>query len=138
MPENKTKPTTVKVADFLNRIPDARKRAEAFELLELMKKATKFEPVMWGPSIIGFGSYHYRYASGREGDAPLAGFSPRKQNLVVYITSGFERFNSLMKQLGPHSTGVSCLYLKKWAEIDKKVLSELVAESIQHVESDSC
>ena len=98
-----------------------------------MKQATKAEPKMWGSSIVGFGSYHYKGASGREGDWMLVGFSPRKQNLTLYIMAGFDRYDQLMKKLGKFSTGKSCLYIKKLADVDKKVLKELVGESVQYM-----
>jgi uncharacterized protein YdhG (YjbR/CyaY superfamily) len=96
-----------------------------------MQQVTKAEPKMWGSSIVGFGSYHYKGASGREGDWMLVGFSPRKQNLTLYIMAGFDRYDELMKKLGKFSTGKSCLYIKKLADVDKKVLKELVSESVQ-------
>jgi hypothetical protein len=88
---------------------------------------------MWGSSIVGFGSYHYKYASGREGDAPLTGFSPRKQALTIYVTSGFEHYPDLMAKLGKHTTGSSCLYVKRLSDIDLGVLRELVAKSVEHM-----
>ena len=100
-----------------------------------MKKITKEEPKMWGPSIIGFGSYHYKYASGREGDFFLTGFSPRKQSLTLYIISGFKRYDELMKKLGKHKTGSSCLYINKLEDIDMKVLKELITESVKYMKT---
>lgn len=131
MAEPKTKVNNASVTDFLNTIEDESKRKDCFEILKLMKQITKEEPKMWGSSIIGFGSYHYVYASGREGDWMLTGFSPRKQNITLYIMPGFERYNSLMKKLGKYSTGKSCLYIKKLADVDTKVLKELVSESVK-------
>jgi hypothetical protein len=98
-----------------------------------MKKITKEEPKMWGPSIIGFGSYHYKYASGREGDFFLTGFSPRKQSLTLYIISGFKRYDELMKKLGKHKTGSSCLYINKLEDVDMKVLKTLITESVKYM-----
>ncbi|HRQ24462.1 MAG TPA: DUF1801 domain-containing protein [Anaerolineales bacterium] len=129
--ELKTKKTDASVDDFLNAIPDEQTRADCFEIAKIMKQATKSEPKMWGPSIVGFGSYRYKYASGREGEWMLTGFSPRKQNLTLYIMAGFPRHDELLKKLGKFSTGKSCLYIKRLADVDKKVLKELVAESVK-------
>ena len=132
MAELKTKPTQQSVVDFLNGIPDEVKRQDCFTLVELMKEITQAEPVMWGDSIVGFGSYHYRYASGREGDMPLVAFSPRKQSLTLYITSGFDQFESLMGKLGKHTTSKACLYIKRLEDIDLPTLKELVRQSVEH------
>ena len=110
MAEQKTKPTKVDVEKFLNSIKDEKKIEDSYKILNLMKQITKEEPTMWGPSIVGFGSYHYKYESGREGNMCLTGFSPRKQSLTLYILPGFERYKKLMKKLGKYKTGVSCLY----------------------------
>lgn len=98
-----------------------------------MKEVTREKPVMWGPSIIGFGSYHYKYGSGREGDMPLAGFSPRKQSLVLYIMSGFERGKELMEKLGKYKTGKSCLYVNKLEDIDMEILKKLISGSVKYM-----
>ncbi|WP_340199055.1 DUF1801 domain-containing protein [Ascidiimonas sp. W6] len=132
MAENKTKPTQVSVVDFLNKIEDSQKRKDSFELLEIMKKLTGEEAVLWGPSLIGFGTYHYKYESGREGDFFLTGFSPRKQNLTIYIMSGFSKYEVLMNKLGKHKTGKSCLYIKKLTDIDISVLEELIILSVAY------
>jgi hypothetical protein len=129
----KTKPTNRNVKRFLNCIPDVRKRQDCLTLLELMRSATKAEPRMWGRSIVGFGKYHYMYASGREGDWFLTGFSPRKQNLTVYIMAGFERYNDLMKSLGKYKTAKSCLYIKRLEDIDLSTLKKLVGQSVKHM-----
>lgn len=131
--ELKTKLNDASVEDFLNTVSDEQIRADCFEIAKIMKQATKAEPKMWGSSIVGFGSYHYKGASGREGDWMLAGFSPRKQNLTLYIMAGFDRYDQLMKKLGKFSTGKSCLYIKKLADVDKKVLKELISESVQYM-----
>jgi hypothetical protein len=128
--ENQTRPTEAAVADFLNAVPDERKRRDAFALVELMRDVTGEEPVMWGPAIVGFGSLHYRYESGREGDMPLVGFSPRKQNLALYLDGGFPHYEALLEKLGKHSTGVSCLWVKTLDDLDPAVLRELVTESV--------
>ena len=135
MAELKTKPNKLSVEKFLNSIKDEQKRKDSFQVLEMMKKITKEEPIMWGPSIIGFGKYHYKYASGREGDWFLTGFSPRKQNLTLYIMSGFKRYNELMKKLGKHKTGSSCLYINKLDDIDLKVLKVLISESVKYMKN---
>lgn len=133
MAENKTKPTDASPEEFLNRIEDEKKRLEAFTILKLMKQVTGKKPVMWGPSIVGFGLYHYKYASGREGDFFVTGFSPRKQNLTIYIMPGFARYATLMKKLGKHKTGSSCLYIKKLDDVDMPTLKQLITESVAHM-----
>jgi hypothetical protein len=133
--ELKTKLNNASVEKFLNKVDDKQKREDCFKILEMMKKITKEEPKMWGPSIVGFGSYHYKYKSGREGDWFLTGFSPRKQNLTLYIMSGFKRYNELMKKLGKYKTGSSCLYINKLEDVDQKVLTELITESVKWMKS---
>lgn len=130
MAANKTKPTAVTVKAFLAGMPDQRKHADALALIELMEAVTGEKPRMWGPSIVGFGSYHYRYDSGREGDSPIVGFSPRKAALVLYIVTGFRGAEPLLARLGKHTTGKSCLYVKRLADIDLDVLRELVTKSV--------
>ncbi|HET7905043.1 MAG TPA: DUF1801 domain-containing protein [Candidatus Eisenbacteria bacterium] len=133
MAEAKTKKTNASVAAFLKQVPDEETRADCFALVKLMKSVTRSEPKMWGPSIVGFGQYHYVYASGHEGDWPLTGFSPRKGNLSIYVMAGFDRYPALMKKLGKCKTGKSCLYVKRLSDVDPKVLKELVAESVKFV-----
>lgn len=133
MAENKTTPNDQDVEQFLNSIEDERKRKDSFTILELMKQVTGMEPTMWGSSIVGFGSYHYKYESGREGDMILAGFSPRKQNLTLYNMSGFERYDDLIKKLGKHTTGKGCLYIKRLDDVDLPTLKSLIEESFKHV-----
>jgi hypothetical protein len=133
MAENKTKQNDKSVIGFLNSVPDEKKRQDSFTILELMQRVTGFEPKMWGDSIVGFGKYHYKYASGREGDMGLTGFSPRKQNLTIYITSGFDQYGDLLQALGKHKTGKSCLYINKLSDIDLQVLEQLVEQSVQHM-----
>ena len=128
--ELKTKLNDASVTDFLNSVEDEQKRKDSFEILKLMKRASKADPKMWGSSIVGFGSYHYKGASGREGDWMMIGFSPRKQNLTLYIMPGFERYPALMKKLGKYSTGKSCLYIKRLSDVDVDVLKELMDESV--------
>ena len=133
MTENKTIPNDQDVEQFLNSIADERKRKDSFTILELMKQVTGKEPRMWGSSIVGFGSYHYKYESGREGDMIIAGFSPRKQNLTLYNMGGFERDDDLLKKLGKHTTGNSCLYIKCLDDVDLPTLKSLIEESVKHV-----
>ena len=129
--ELKTKVNDASVEGFLNSVTDEQQREDCFEILRLMKQVTKEAPKMWGSSIVGFGSYHYKGASGREGDWLLTGFSPRKQNLTLYIMGGFDLHKDLLKKLGKHKTSVGCLYIKKLDDVDKEVLKELVAESVR-------
>ena len=133
MAGNKTTPNDQDVEQFLNSIADERKRKDSFTILELMKQVTGMEPRMWGSSIVGFGSYHYTYESGREGDMILAGFSPRKQNLTLYNMSGFERYDDLLKKLGTYTTGKGCLYIKRLDDVDLPTLKSLIEESFKHV-----
>ena len=130
MAENKTKPTKLSVAAFIDALTDQTKRADAKALAKLMQSVTDEKPKMWGPSIIGFGSHHYKYDSGREGDMPLAGFSPRKAATVVYGMTGFSESEALLAKLGKHTTGGGCLYIKKLADVDQKVLETLVLKSV--------
>ena len=134
MAELKTKRNKGSVEAFLNSVPDEKKRQDSFTILDLMKQVTGEEPEMWGESIVGFGSYHYKYESGREGDWFVTGFSPRKQNLTLYIMSGFEEYDRLLSRLGKHKIGKSCLYINKIEDIDQSVLQELVKKSVQHME----
>ena len=133
MAELKTKQTDESVMEFLNGVPDEKKRQDSFAILELMTEVTGSEPRMWGESIVGFGSYHYRYASGREGDWFVTGFSPRKQNLTLYIMAGFDNYDQLLQNLGKHKTGKSCLYIKRLEDVDLDTLRELVSQSVQHM-----
>lgn len=135
--ELKTKLNDASVEDFLNAVEDEQARADCFEITKIMKQVTKAEPKMWGTSIVGFGTYHYKGKSGREGDWMLVGFSPRKQNLTLYIMAGFDRYDELLKKLGKFTTGKSCLYIKKLADVDKKVLKELVTESVKVMKQSS-
>ena len=133
MAELKTKMNDASVDAFLNTVVDERKRQDCFTLVDLMTEATGAQPRMWGDSIVGFGEYHYKYASGREGNWFLAGFAPRKQNLTLYIMSGFDQYDGLLGKLGKHSTGKSCLYIKRLDDVDMATLRELVVESVQHM-----
>jgi len=133
MAELKTKPTSTSVTAFLEGIADEARRTDCMEITALMQKATGSEPKRWGPAIVGFGTYHYRYESGREGDWFLTGFSPRKNDLTLYIMAGFDRYDSIMKRLGKYKTGKSCLYIKKLADIDRDALRELIGASVGHI-----
>ena len=130
MTELKTRQNDMNVDAFLNGVENPRRREDARRLLALMQEVTGELPKMWGATIVGFGSYHYRYASGREGDWPVVGFAPRKQNLVLYIMPGFTRYSALLAKLGKHRTGKSCLYVNKLDDIDPRILEELVRESV--------
>ena len=133
--ELKTKQTDADVHAFLDAVPNERRRQDGFAMLKLMEEVTGEEAKMWGPTIVGFGQYHYRYATGHEGDMALTGFSPRKQNLAIYITSGFDQFDDLLARLGKHKFGKSCLYVNKLADIDEAVLRELVRRSVEHTQA---
>lgn len=133
MAELKTKPSDADVAQFLAGVPDEQKRADSDVLMAIMKKVTGEEARMWGGSIIGFGSYHYRYKSGRSGDWMTTGFSPRKTALTVYIMQGFSDHEDLMKQLGRYKTGRSCLYIKRLSDVDLNVLEELIERSYRYI-----
>jgi hypothetical protein len=134
MADLKTKPTDQNVEDFLNAIPDEQKRADAIAIVKMMKQVTRTEPVMWG-SIVGFGRYHYKYASGREGDWFLVGFAPRKQNLTLYLMLGAGNYNDLLKKLGKHKTGKGCLYINKLADVDISTLKELMKQSVKRLKT---
>ena len=133
MAENKTVKTGASVDEFMAGVENKRRREDGLVLMEMMRDVTGLEPEMWGPSIIGFGSYHYRYESGREGDIPLIGFSPRKSSLSLYIMSGFDGQEDLLSKLGKHRTGASCLYINKLSDVDMGVLREMVSQSVESV-----
>lgn len=129
--DNKTTPTDADVGAFIDGVDNPRRRQEARSVLALMREITGEQPVMWGPSMIGFGTHHYRYESGREGNMPAAAFSPRKAALTVYLQDFAER-DELLGRLGPHSTGKSCLYMKRLDAVDLEVLRELITRSYRH------
>ena len=135
MAELKTKPTTASVTKFLNGVSDKTRRDDCFAVLEMMREVTKEEPAMWGSSIVGFGRYHYKYESGREGEWPITGFSPRKGDLTLYVMPGLDIAPELMERLGKYKTGKSCLYLKKLADVDPKVLKQLITKSVKKMAS---
>jgi Domain of unknown function (DU1801) len=129
---NKTRPTDASVAAFVAGLADERQRADSERLIALMSKVTGEPAIMWGPSIIGFGSYHYRYASGREGDTPLVGFSPRKTALTLYASAGEDERAELLARLGPHKVGKSCVYVKRLSDVDEQVLADLVRAGVAY------
>ena len=131
--ELKTKVNDASVEKFINAVKDEQERKDCYEILKMMQQVTKAEPKMWGSSIVGFGSYHYVGKSGREGDWMLTGFSPRKQNLTLYLMGGFDVEKDLLKKLGKYKTSVGCLYIKKLEDVDKKVLKDLVAASVKRL-----
>ena len=133
MAENKTQPTKASVTAFINAIEDKARRADVRKVAAMMRKATGKRAKMWGPSIVGYGTYHYQYESGREGDFMVTGFSSRKQALTVYIMPGFEKFDALMGKLGKYTTGKSCLYIKHLSDVDEKVLERLIDESVKYM-----
>ena len=133
--EAKTKPTKVKVSDFLNKVSDATRREDCFAVARMMEEITGEKPQMWGPSIVGFGTWHYKYASGHEGDWPVAAFSPRKQDLTLYLMPGFENRGELMSKLGKHKTGKSCLYIKRLSDIHIPTLKKLIKASVKDLKA---
>jgi hypothetical protein len=135
MAELKTRVTKASVEKFLQGIRDEKKREDCYQILKIMKKATKAEPKMWGTSIIGFGDYHYVYASGREGDWFITGFSPRVQNLTLYMMGGFDQ--DLLKKLGKYKTGKGCLYINKLEDVDTKILNKLITTSVKKTKASS-
>lgn len=132
MAEPKTKQTTASVEDFINAVKDEQTREDCWAVVKLMQEATKAEPKMWGPSIVGFGLYTYKYASGKTGDWPLLGFSPRKQNLTLYIMAGFDEYDELMDKLGNFTCGKSCIYIKRLSDLHLPTLKKLMKASIKH------
>ncbi len=128
--ENKTKATEVTPKDFIAALDDGLRKTDAETLVKWMTKVTGLKPKMWGPSIIGFGRYHYKYDSGREGEMCLVGFSPRKANMVVYVLTGYAGLDDKLARLGKHKTGQSCLYINKLADVDLDVLEEIVRDSV--------
>ena len=132
MAELKTKPTKQSVKKFLDGIDDDQKRKDCKKIATIMRKATGAPAKMWGTSIVGFGSYHYKYASGHEGDWPLTAFAPRSRDVTLFIMSGFKSYGTLMKKLGKHKTGKACLYIKRLSDVDLDVLTELIEKSVEY------
>lgn len=134
MAKNKTSETAMDVFDFIESFVDSdQKKADSYKLIELMREWSGFEPKMWGPTIIGFGSYHYKYASGHEGDAPLIGFSPRKAQFSLYVYSKAEKSDMLLKELGKYKMGKACIYFKTLADIDISIVEKLSMETIAYL-----
>lgn len=134
MAEPKTKPTTASVTAYLDRaVADPALRADCDAVSALMQQVTGDPPVMWGTSIVGFGSYRYRYGSGREGDWPLTGFAPRSKQLVLYVMPGCDGYDEMVKALGPMKRGVSCLYVKRYGDLDQRALTRLLKASVAHL-----
>lgn len=135
MAELKTQENDRSVKSFLDAVEPEQRRQDCYTILAMMEKATGSAPKMWGDSIVGFGRYHYKYASGREGDWMLSAFSPRKQNLTLYIMAGFDRYEELLSKLGKFKTGKACLYVKTLADVDLTVLEELIQSSVDHIKA---
>lgn len=133
MAENKTKPIKASVTSFINSIENEQRRRDAKKVAAMMREATGSRAKMWGANIVGYGTYHYKYESGREGDFLITGFSPRKQALTLYIIPGFNQFESLMSKLGKYKTGKSCLYIKRLSDVDEKILKRLIVGSVKHM-----
>ena len=128
--KNKTQKTDLSVEGFLNGVKDEQKRSDSFKILKMMPEISGYEPKMWGPSIVGFGEYHYKYESGREGDMCRIGFSPRAQNLTLYMMPGYSDFSDELSRLGKHKLGKSCLYIKRLSDVDEDVLREMIQKDL--------
>lgn len=128
----KTTENNNSVADFIKSVTEGQRQADAFALVEIMKTQSGFEPKMWGPAIIGFGNYNYKYESGREGEAPIVGFSPRKAAFALYLSSKFDNRDALLKELGKHTTAKACIYIKKLEDIDTGVLKKMISNSVKY------
>ncbi len=137
MAENKTQKTGASVDEFMSTVDNKRRYEDGLTLLDTMRDVTGLQPEMWGPSIIGFGEYHYMYESGREGDMPLIAFSPRKQSQSLYIMAGFDEYDDLLARLGKHRKGATCLYINKLADVDIEVLRELIQQSYEHAKANA-
>ncbi|WP_293309981.1 DUF1801 domain-containing protein [Pedobacter sp. UBA5917] len=135
MAQNKTTENDLSVTDFLNTVTDETKRKDCFNLSAIIAEITGFTAKMWGPAIVGFGSYHYKYESGREGDAPLVGFSPRKDAISLYLSSQFDNRDELLAKFGKHKTAKACIYVKKLSDVDVEVLKEMVNNSVARISS---
>lgn len=137
MAELKTKPTALSVTGFINAIDDDQIRKDSKAIAAIMAKATKSKPRMWGPGMVGFGNYHYKYASGREGDWMLTAFAPRKKQITLYIMPGFDGQKALMKKLGPHSGGISCVHIKRLSDLHVPTLKKLIELSVKNLKARS-
>ena len=129
----KTVQTSISAEDFINRVNNETMRKDYFNLIQQIKEETGFEPKMWGPGIVGFGSHHYKYESGREGDSPDVAFSPRASSIAIYLSGNFEDREPLLQQLGKHKTGKACIHIKTLADIDKNILKKMIANHIKHI-----
>ncbi len=135
MAKNKTTENENSVTDFINSVEDETKRNDSFRITELMQEQTGLEPKMWGPAIIGFGTYHYVYESGREGDMPIVAFSPRKQSITLYLASNFPGREALLKKFGKHTTSKACIYIKKLADVDIEILKKMIKASVEYMKN---
>lgn len=135
MAKNKTTENENSVTDFINSVEDETKRNDSFRITDIMQEQTGLEPKMWGPAIIGFGTYHYVYESGREGDMPLVAFSPRKQSITLYLVSNFPGRDALLKKFGKHTTSKACIYIKKLADIDIEILKQMIKTSVEYMKN---
>lgn len=133
MAKTKTAETSISVNDFINTIKDETKRKDSFTLIDLIKKQTGLEPKMWGPSIVGFGSYHYKYETGHEGDSPLVGFSPRAAAISLYLSAQLQNREQLLNKFGKHTTGKGCIYIKKLSDINIEILQKMIGNHIAHI-----
>jgi len=133
MAKNKTTETLLSVNDYINALKDEIKRKDSFTLIEQIKKQTGLEPKMWGPSIVGFGGYHYKYDSGHEGDCPLVGFSPRASAITLYLSGHFEKREELLEKFGKHKTEKGCIYVKKLDDINIEILEKMITNHIKHI-----
>ncbi|GAA4307644.1 hypothetical protein GCM10023149_01240 [Mucilaginibacter gynuensis] len=135
MAKQKTTETEVSVTDFINNVADEQKRKDSFRLVKIFEEQTGFKAKMWGPSIIGFGSYHYKYASGHEGDAPLTGFAPRKPSISLYMMVGFEGKDELLARFGKYKAAKGCIYIKKLDDVDTEVFKDIISASVKAVKA---
>ena len=133
MAKNKTTETALSVTDFINSVKDEAKRKDCFDFIKLLKKQTGLEPKMWGPSIVGFGSHHYKYESGREGDSPNIAFSPRASSIAIYLSANFKNRDTLLEKFGKYKSDKGCVHIKTLADIDKDILREMIANHIKHI-----
>jgi hypothetical protein len=133
MAKNKTTETSISVDDFINTVKDETRKSDCHSLIKIIKKQTRLEPKMWGPSIIGFGSHHYKYESGREGDSPNIAFSPRASSIAIYLSGSFEDRETLLEKFGKHKTDKGCVHIKSLADIDKDILGKMIENHIKHI-----
>lgn len=132
MAKNKTTETTGSVTEFIDKVTDTTKRNDCYTIIELMQQLSGLQAKMWGPAIVGFGSCHYKYESGREGDMPMIAFSPRTTAIVLYLSANFDNRETLLTQLGKHKTGKGCIYIKKLTDVDMEILKQMIANALKH------